>query len=244
MGLENLAKQTAELRDGLSRMIVNDPQYLESLKAGAHFFSSQELVDIETKYQDQGLALKQIQEELAKKEIDLKIPTFKKYVGMKLVSGTSSIQKTDKGSIGFYPSHVIRQINLIKYLLESKRDFLECYIAALGATSSNVLQIVQSEDPDALDIVENLGGFRAYAVVKKHLDDLVSQKIVTKAERENVLSKAKDYERACDNIYRASGALQDALENLAVPGNYILARLFEAIKNQSSSEDKEQKDSN
>jgi hypothetical protein len=242
MRLEDLAKQPAELRDGLSKIIVNDPQYHKVLGANSRFFASQELAEIEKQYSGQGLTFKQIEAILAKKGMVIKPPTFKRYVGLKLVSGTSSIHKTKGGSVGFYPGEVIRQINLIKYLLESKRDFLECYVAALGATPSNALQIVESNDPDALNISENLGNFRVDAVVKKHLDDLLSHKFITRAERDSVLSKVKAFRDACDDIFETSGALRDALKNISVPGRYTLGKLFEALNNKCPEENNKEQE--
>jgi hypothetical protein len=243
MRLEDLTKLSAELRDQLSKIIVNDPQYLRTLGDRSCFFTSQELNEIDKQHQEQGLTFKQIQEVLAKKGMVVKPPTFKKYVGMKLVSGTRNIQKTERGSVGFYPMDVVRQINLIKYLLESKRDFLDCFITALGATPCNALEIVRSSDPDALDLSENLGDFKADTLVEKHLEDLLSQKLITRADKENVLSKARDFKSACDNVFHTSWALQDALENLRVPGSYRVDKLFETIKKRIPFENKESQES-
>ncbi len=239
MRLDDLAKQHAELRDVLSRTIVNDPQYRRSLATHSCYFTSHELDELEKRHQERGLTFKEIQELLAKKGMVVKAPTFKKYVGMKLISGTSNIRKTERGSVGFYPVDVVRHINLIKYLVGSKRDFLECYINALEFTPCNALEIVLSSNPSALDVVENLTGFIAYDVVKKHLDDLLKKELITEADKENVLSKARDFERACDNVYQSSGDLQDTLKNLKVPGIYWVKRLVDAIEKRKFFENKE-----
>jgi hypothetical protein len=237
MRLEDLAKQPVGLRDGLGQIIVNDPQYLNGLETGSRFFTSQQLTEIEAKYPDPGLTFVQIQEELAKIKVILKPATFKKYVGMKLVSGTSRIKKTERGSIGFYPATVIRQINLIKYLLDCKRDFLECYISALKATPSNALQIIQEDAEDAFDITENIGYFTADTAVASHLDDLLLHKVISQADKEAIMSKVEAFRDACGNVYSAQQALQGALENLVVPGSYNLEKLFEAVKAQTPDPD-------
>ena len=228
MRLEDLVKQPAELRDWLARIIVNDPQYVRGLGTGLRFFTAKELGEIEQRNQGQGLTFKQIQKVLAKKGIVVKPPTFKKYVGMKLVSGTVKIQRTEKGSVGFYPVDAVRQINLIKYLVESKRDFLECYVRALEATPCSALEIVRRSNPAALEIVENLWNPKAYDEVKSHLDDLARKKLIDSEDKEYALSKAREFENACIQVYQAWEALYTTLQSLTIPGRYNLDKLLEA----------------
>jgi len=125
MSLKSLSELKPQMRNALSNWIPEDEDCLKEIEKGRPFFRADELKAIEeNKDYKTGLTFSQIDEILSRKGMILKLPTFKKYVGMKLIPESIEIRKTKKGIIAVYPPKIIRAINFIKYSLYANLDFI------------------------------------------------------------------------------------------------------------------------
>lgn len=125
MSLKSLSDLKPQMRNSLSNMIPEDKNCLKEIEKGRPFFKADELKAIEENEDYKtGLTFLQIDEILSRKGMILKLPTFKKYVGMKLIPESIEIRKTKKGIIAVYPPKIIRAINFIKYSLYANLDFM------------------------------------------------------------------------------------------------------------------------
>jgi len=236
MDLSELTSYGSPYRSLLSRMILNNGEYLNNVRKGLPFFKKEEIDKIEEKYEKTGVPLKDINEILSGKGMILKTPTFKKYVNMKLIAGTQRIEKTEKGSVGFYPPSVIREINFIKYALYSNLDVKAVFQSGLESLSTNALTIIESSFPEVLDIAANLGGVlnkrneTPYQAIEHHLDQFLEEKLVTKEQRSKILKKAAEVQDICNGIYDVTSELEKLLEDIEVPFQICLKRFMKQRK--------------
>jgi hypothetical protein len=122
MKLEEIAATNSFQRSLLSALVVSTPSYQQDVASGLPFFTAEELSQIEEDHKD-GLTFQQIKGTLASKGMILKPATFKRYLGLGLIPGTTKIERKGRGNIGYYPASVIRNINLVKYALYAKLSF-------------------------------------------------------------------------------------------------------------------------
>ncbi len=224
------------MRSLLSWMILANQEYLDNVEKGLPFFKTEEIDRIEKKYEKTGVPLKDINEILSGKGMILKTPTFKKYVNLKLIPGTLRMKKTKKGSVGFYPPSVIREINFIKYALYANLDVKTVFQSGLESLSTNALTIIESSFPEVLDIAANLGGVlnerneTPYQAIEHHLDQFFEEELVTKDKRDEILRKASEVQDICNGIYDVTSELEKLLEDIEVPFQICLKRFMKQRK--------------
>ncbi len=226
MKLDELASKDLKTRLLLSDLAVSLPSYQEDVANGLPFFSGEELAQIERDHKDTGLTFAEIKSHLAKKGMILKPATFKKYLGMGMIPGTSNIKRTGKANIGYYPARIIRDINFIKYSLYANLSFDDLLKSSVDALSMNLFAFIERLNPEALtplidweaiwDIKEN---------VSKTAGTLLADGQISREEMESIKSKSAAFEKASGVFFRAQKELNSCLEGIQVKGEYALQEL-------------------
>lgn len=192
MNLKELSDYDPTVRWLMSRMLLQDKEYLKDIKKGLPFFTEEELSKIEgEKEHRSGLTFEQISRALSGKGMILKLPTFKKYINLKLIPGSIGRQSIGKSSLGLYPPSVIREINFIKYTLYSNLDFK----TVLDRFQTTALGIVESSFPDSMSVPDfypesgNINEFGECAdkAIKRYAQELFEKRIIKKRKMEEIV---------------------------------------------------------
>lgn len=119
---------TAAHRILISEVFKTQP-FKESIQKGRPFFTEADLDQIEEKYPD-GMTWKEIEQEISKKGLIFKKPTFRKYIQNKWIHGPFKKQEKH-GSELKYPSSIVREINFVKFLLSEDGEKIKNILGIL-----------------------------------------------------------------------------------------------------------------
>ena len=229
MKLEELASQDPIVRSLLSDLVLMLPSYKKDVENGLPFFSEEELakIEIEGDPQKPGLTFQQIKKILAGKGMILKPATFKRYLGMGMIPGTSRIERTGKGNIGYYPKRIIRDINLVKYSLYANLSFDDLLKSSIDAYSMDGLAFIERLHPEALSpLIDWEAIWDVQEIVDTELGKLFADGQIAAEEMESVKHKAAAYDEASKAFEGAQYELAHCLKDLQVGGAYLLGKLL------------------
>lgn len=109
-----LPKFWSSQRKLLSETFLESDKYKENIAKGLPFFTIEELVELEKKYQN-GITWNEIDTELSKKGMIFKKANFRKYVQEKLIPSTYKYRATKNGREALYHGDTIHHINFVQY---------------------------------------------------------------------------------------------------------------------------------
>jgi hypothetical protein len=228
MKLEELATKDPNMRSLLSDLIVGLPSYKEDIKNGLPFFSEEELAKIDEEYKKQGITFQETKRILATKGMILKPATFKKYLSMGLIPGTLKIERTEKGNIGYYPSRIIRDINLLKYSLYANLSFDELLKSSINAFSMNLFAFVEMLNPESLSpLIDWEAIWDVREILDRELGKLFDNGQISREEKELIGRKAAEYADASSRFDKARKELEECLERQIVHGPHLLTELLQ-----------------
>ena len=218
MKLEKLAKEEPAIRNIMSLMLLTDKEYLKAIKKGLPFFTQDELNKIEENEEyKSGLTFEEINKLLSEKGMILKLPTFKKYVNLKLIPTSTKRKTTGKGSPGLYPASVIRTINFIKYSLYANIDAFETVV---GGFETRALEVIENSFEignffliDFLVYVYSDPRFKdePQTVIKRCADELFDKKVINHGQRDEIIQTT---DRVDTLIHEADDAFHKLLHLL------------------------------
>jgi hypothetical protein len=155
----------------------------------------------------------------------LKPATFKSYLAIGLVPGTSRIKRTGKGNIGYYPERIIRDINLVKYSLYANLSFEDL---AKSTFSMNLFAFIEIRNREALSpLIDWETIWDVQKIVEGELDKLFADGQISAEQMELAKQKASAHHDASGKHYDAQGDLERHLEGLQVDGAYVLKELLQ-----------------
>ncbi len=111
---DKLPKQSYQLI-ALNDLLMASEQYKGTLDKGLRFYTTEQLNDLEKRYED-GMTWKEIDSELAGQGMIFKKATFRKYIQEKKLPPSIDYKKSSKGREAVYPKDTIKYINLFQYL--------------------------------------------------------------------------------------------------------------------------------
>lgn len=202
MDLEFLSKMEQKFKTFFADVILFDEDYKNDIEKGLRFFKWTDLEKIEKdeKYKD-GLTFQQIDEILSRKGMIFKLPTFKKYVAMKLIPDSIKIEKTKRGIISIYPVSVIKSINFIKYVLYKKPDLRVVAGKFLKRNRKSALEIIESQFSPGLGPMEIIMGDNGGSgvdlrdLILETTSKLVENKEIEESLQDKILNLVDELER-------------------------------------------------
>jgi hypothetical protein len=230
MKLEEIASKEPFQRSLLSALVVITASYKKDVADGLPFFSEEELSKIEANpnYKESGLTFQQIKEILASKGLILKPATFKKYLALGLIPGTTNIKRTGKGNIGFYPVSIIRDINLIKYTLYANLSFDDLLSSSINSYSMDLSEFIERLNPEALSpLIDWEADWDVQETVERELSRLFDDGQISRKEMDAAKRKAAAYGKASSQHFKAQRGLRECLEGIKVNGAYLLKELLQ-----------------
>lgn len=243
MKLEEIASTDPLRRSLVSALVVRLPSYKKDVADGLPFFSEEELAQIEA--EDEELTFQQIKEKLASKGMILKPATFKRYLGLGVIPGTSRIQRTGKGNIGYYPARIIRDINLVKYALYANLSFEDLLKSSIDTYSVNLFEFIETLHPEALSpLIDWEADWDVLEIVYEVVGKLFDDGKIKRKEMESVRRKAAAYFEASSKHFKTQRELVGCLERLRVTGAYLLNELLQRERSSAGEEDIPQSDPN
>ena len=227
MDLKTLAAISKTQKFFLGLLIFHEPHYKENVKKGLPFFTGEELNEIEEGPNRKGLTFEQVDKILAKKSMIVKAPTFKRYIGLGLVSGTERIERTKRGNIGYYPTRVIREVNLVKYCLFIDSDLDELLGSSIRSYESSVLELIEAQSAETVDILANISDPElSERTIGPVLQELSAEKIISAKEKKQILRAVERFQDACQEVWNSYDTLYTAMEDVKLPGLVVLTRIF------------------
>lgn len=127
----------------LNDLLLNTDKYKKTIEKGLRFYTTDQLQDIEKKYED-GITWKEIDAELASQGMIFKKATFRKYVQEKKIPSSIDYKKSRKGREAVYPKDTIKYINLFQYL----------HRVADNKSIDSLLTLLHSEKVTAKEAIE------------------------------------------------------------------------------------------
>ena len=223
MKLEQIALWDKSIRRLLSIVILHDKGYKVALKKGLPFFYAEQLEAIET--DSPGLTYREVDQILASKGMILKAPTFKRYVGLKLISGTERIERTEKGNTGYYPATVIRDINFVKYCLFAHVDLKALTDWAVQNWEGTLEEMILQLQPLAFDVEANRIDLTLMHEVESYVREAAKEGVLTPTKKKAILQSVKACEKVIDDVIIAFNSLREELYTTKLPGEYLLRKL-------------------
>jgi len=214
MDLKELSEYSHLLKDLMSWMILRDKQYQKDVEKGLPFFTETELTKIENdeKYKS-GILFEEVNQILTEKGMILKLPTFKKYINLRLIPGSIGRKTEGKGSRGLYPPSVIREINFIKYALYSNLDFTK----VIESFRTSFLEIIETSFPYPIDVMDfsnvcsniNESSESPGDAIHRISHELFDKKTITDKKKGEIL---KLVNKVSDSITEAREKFHDLME--------------------------------
>lgn len=122
--LKELPKVNSPFRISIISELTEHDDYKKELGNGIPGFTSEELKEIEEKYQNQGgMQNKDIQNELKKKGLPVKQNTIKHYIKVNQLPKPIKHEKTGIGpKVAIYPLDFMRHLNFVRFMLTIGRE--------------------------------------------------------------------------------------------------------------------------
>ena len=224
MKLEDIANMDSNTRKLFSWMILEDKQYLEEIRKGLRFFTKDELSKLEeNKEYKSGIPFSEINKILSAKGMILKLPTFKKYITLKLIPDSIGTKKTGKGIVGLYPPKVIRAINFIKYSIYAKLNFTPIINRFLDQFKTTALELIESSFPDdiyldSFSTISNKKGEAPPEAISRHAYELFEKKIIKKQKMDEIINIVEIIEESMETARNNLYLLRDILKEISIPG--------------------------
>lgn len=207
--LEEIPRINTFGRNVLADLFIEGAKY-EEINKKEMYFTKEELHAIEQQY-SQGILLKEVFEALEKKKWRINPNTMKHYIQIGQLP--KSIE-SKKGIPARYPANFIRHLNIIRFLLESRREGFEEVLSVLrkiGATDRELLQQHdQSYDEWDMDFIQMF-----YSGINTRLWDGVSngEEAVKKAFA-NDHKKQEEYLKRLEKIANLIEKLENEVKDL------------------------------
>ncbi len=231
MNLKELAEKEPGVRNLMSWMLLTDKEYLKDIEKGLPFFTADELQKLEKSEEyRQGLTFEDINGMLSEKGMILKLPTFKKYINLKLIPTSTGRRARGKGSAGLYPPGVIRTINFIKYVLYANIDSFETVVGRFETTALEVIE--NSFELGDLSIADFLAETKSKfgedppTAIKQCVHELHEQEVITKEDMEEVTKTADAVNALIRDTESSFRNLLDLLDQIKVSGPLGLAMVL------------------
>ena len=226
MKLEDLANMDPNTRKLLSWMILEDKQYLEEIRKGLRFFTKDELSKLEKEEYKSGIPFSEINKILSAKGMILKLPTFKKYITLKLIPDSIGTKKTGKGIVGLYPPKVIRAINFIKYSIYAKLNFTPIINRFLDQFKTTALELIESSFPDDMWLYDfstiqgnfNKRGEAPPETIFRYAHELFEKNIIKKQKMEKIIGLVEAIEESMETARNSFFSLKNVLGEISIPG--------------------------
>jgi hypothetical protein len=130
-------------RRSFNKFLLESDGYKEAIEKGLPFFTSDELLELESKYKN-GITWKEIDTELSKKGMIFKKSNFRKYIQEGRIPKAENYRASEKGREALYPSNTIEHINCIHY----------CYRIAGKKGIDSLLSLFSDQTISAKDAIE------------------------------------------------------------------------------------------
>ena len=218
MDLKELSKYPPLLKKLMSWMLLRDKQYQTDVEKGLPFFAETELIKIENdeKYKS-GLLFEEVNQILTEKGMILKLPTFKKYINLKLIPVSIGRKIVGRGSKGLYPSSVIREINFIKYALYSNLNFTK----AVQRFRTSFLEIIETSFPDPIDVMDfstvcgntNESDEWPGEAISRISHELFDKKVIAEKKKDEILELVN---KVSDSIIEAKEKFHNLMELIRI----------------------------
>jgi hypothetical protein len=220
--LKDLVELGESLRNIHSWMILRDIQYKEAVEKGLPFFSEAELEEIEyNPHHKNGITFGEIEKILSKKGMILKLPTYKRYIGLKLIPESTGRKMVKKKRVGFYPVSVIRKINFIKYVLFANMDFEKSLsrfqITAYEAAAYPGEDFMMTEFRDG----------SARPAILRCLSTLYRKNVIDEANYKKIQELVCETERELINARDKFHEVEDLLKGIKIDGILGLRMILE-----------------
>jgi len=223
MKLEELAKLEHHEFQLMLLTLPYNKEYQINIERGLPFFTAEALDELE-KDKQKKLTYEEISDILSRKGMIIKLPTFKKYINLDLIS--PSVGRVKKRSVGLYSPRVIREINFIKYALFSNLD-LKTFFDEYGTNAFNIITSAMGSGFFLWDykVAWDENGEFYPDKIKRMLSMFFEKKIITSKEK-NEVTKIADrindlHGETLDLIFE----LEEILKKINVPNPLAFLKL-------------------
>jgi hypothetical protein len=142
---DRLQKYWSHQRMLLNILLIESEEYKDAIEKGLPFFTTEELSELDRKYEN-GITWKQIDTELSKKGMIFKQSTFRKYIQEQKIPPAKGYISTDKGREAIYPSNIIQHINIIQYFFRvAGNEFIDKLIDIYAEQTVNASDAIKGQ---------------------------------------------------------------------------------------------------